>query len=102
MTAVGTSACVTTTTTTTAASTTTAVITTSEGAPLVYITHSISFSQDFPDNATAESLLADTAFTASVKTGLVDAVAAGIPELAGKIDESNIVDLKFTLSDPAR
>merc|ERR1712224_290182 len=51
---------------------------------------------------TEDDLMADTAFTASVITGLVDAVSAAIPELAGKIDASSILLEKFTLSDPAR
>lgn len=101
MAAVGTADCPTTTTTTTTLAPTTAKVTTTEVAAKVYITHSISFEQDFPEGTTAETLLADKSFTASVKTGLVDAVSAGIPELEGQIDESNIEDLKFTLVDPA-
>jgi len=98
MTAVGATACPTTTTTTTPE----AAVTTSGVPQEVYITHSVSFSQDFPDNATAESLLADESFTKSVKTGLVDAVSAAIPDLSGLITEDNIRDLAFTLSDARR
>merc|ERR1711937_256346 len=83
-------------TATTAAAETTAAV-----KEKVYITHSLSFEQDFGDK-TEDDLMADTAFTASVITGLVDAVSAAIPELAGKIDASSILLEKFTLSDPAR
>eukprot|EP00746_Dinoflagellata_sp_MGD_P073475 gnl/MRDRNA2_/MRDRNA2_29809_c0_seq1.p1 gnl/MRDRNA2_/MRDRNA2_29809_c0~~gnl/MRDRNA2_/MRDRNA2_29809_c0_seq1.p1 ORF type:complete len:583 (+),score=105.60 gnl/MRDRNA2_/MRDRNA2_29809_c0_seq1:124-1749(+) len=44
--------------------------------------------------------MADTAFTASILTGLKDAVEAAIPELAEIV--VNISLEKFTLSDPAR
>jgi len=88
--------------TTTAGPTTVASVSTMAPTAKVYITHSVSFTQDFPENTTADSLLADADFTKSVKTGLVDAVSAAVPDLAGLIDETNIVDLAFTLTDARR
>ena len=57
--------------------------------------------QDFGDK-TEDDLMADTAFTASLTTGLVDAVSAALEAFAGKIDASSILLEKFLLSDPAR
>jgi len=110
MTAVGSTACPTTTMqpattakpTTTAEPKTTAAITTSAGAPLVYITHAIAFSQDFPEGTTEDSLMKDTDFTKSLTKGLLDAVSIGIPAFAGKIDASNILLELFKLTDPGR
>merc|ERR1719262_1662662 len=87
---------------TTAAPATTRAAVTTAAAAQTFITHSLSLVQDFPEGTTGESLKADTAFTASVTTGLVAAVGAAIAELAGKIDASNIFLDEFTLSDPAR
>merc|ERR1712166_603678 len=103
MTAVGSTACPTTTSApVTAAPATTAAVTTSGAAAKVYVTHSLGFSQDFPAGTTEDSLMEDKDFTASMTTGLVDAVGTGIPDLAGKIDASNIMLDKFTLADPGR
>jgi len=67
-----------------------------------YITHSLAFEQDFGDTTEAE-LMADTLFTKSLKTSLVDAVSKGISEFdVFSIGESNILLYKFTLSDPGR
>lgn len=71
--------------------------TTAAAKEKVYITHSLAFEQDFGDK-TEDDLMADTAFTASLTTGLVDAVSAAITEFAGKIDASSILLEKFTLS----
>jgi hypothetical protein len=63
----------------------------------VLVTHSLGFEQEFDDSATDDSLMADTPFTASVKTGLVDAVSAAVPEMAGKLNADGIVLDTFTL-----
>jgi len=86
----------------TEAPTTAAAATTAAVKEQVFITHSLAFEQEFPEGTTGASLKADTAFTASVTTGLISAVGAAITDLAGKIDASNIFLDEFTLSDPAR
>jgi len=86
----------------TAAPVTMAPATTAAAKEQKFITHSLAFEQDFPDGTTSDSLKADTAFTASVTTGLVAAVGAAIPALSGEIDAENIFLDEFTLSDPAR
>jgi hypothetical protein len=66
------------------------------------MTHSFDLVQEFEEGTTGDSLLADTAFGASVTTGLVDGVASAVPALAGAIDASNIFIDEYTLGAARR
>jgi hypothetical protein len=87
---------------TTAAPATTAAVVTTAAAAQTFITHSLSLVQDFPEGTTGDSLKADTAFTASVTTGLVAGIGAAIPLLEGLVDPSMIFLDEFILSDVRR
>merc|ERR1719329_738737 len=84
----------------TTAAPTTAAATTTTVEIVTYIEHSVEIVQDF-GNKTADDLLADTSFLATVKTALVAGVIAATPELSG-INEDSIIINGFTLTPVRR
>jgi len=75
---------------TTAAPTTAAPVTTTESATKVYVTHSVSFVQDF-GNKTEADLFQDVAFMDSLKEGLVQGFMAAVPAAAGQLSADSII-----------
>jgi hypothetical protein len=76
--------------------TTTAAVTTAPADEIkTYVTHSVSFVQDFGDKTT-DDLIADTAFIASLAEGLVQGFMAAVEELAGKITADDVIIDKLT------
>lgn len=71
-------------------------------APDIFIAHSLSFSQDFPDDATEASLKSDVTLMSALTRSLVDGVGKAIPELDGQLYLSSIKIEKLSLSAARR